>query len=70
MVDALSHMGSTIDKEMQSLLTYYGESSDTAENAKPEDFFALIISFSSALNVRIHSLKILNVLTSLLYFLS
>jgi len=33
-----------------SLLAYYGEASELTEGAKPDDFFALVMSFSSALN--------------------
>lgn len=52
MVDALKHMGTTVDKDLHSLLAYYGEASDSTDPAKPEDFFVLIMNFSSALNVR------------------
>jgi hypothetical protein len=52
MVDALKQMGTTVDKDLQSLLAYYGEAADSTDAAKPEDFFALIMTFSSALNVR------------------
>jgi len=51
MVDALKKMGASVDKDLHSLLVYYGEESDPSDGAKPEDFFALIMAFSSALNV-------------------
>ena len=53
MVDALKKMGTSVDQDLHSLLAYYGETSDSSNGPKPEDFFALIMAFSSALNVRI-----------------
>lgn len=55
MVDALKHMGASVDKDLHSLIAYYGEPSESTDGAKPEDLFALIITFSSALNVRLCS---------------
>jgi diaphanous 1 len=46
-------MGMAIDKELKGLLAYYGENPDSPEAPKPEDFFGLIASFSSSLQVRI-----------------
>lgn len=51
-VDALKDMGATVDSELRSLLSYYGENPDSPEAPKPEDFFGLIASFSSSLQVR------------------
>ncbi|PPQ84655.1 hypothetical protein CVT24_006861 [Panaeolus cyanescens] len=48
-VEALKNMGDTVDKELKSLLLYYGEKQDGPEAPKPEDFFGLIASFSSSL---------------------
>ncbi|THH10298.1 hypothetical protein EW146_g8409 [Bondarzewia mesenterica] len=48
-IDAIKNMGAALDVELRSLLTYYGETPDSPEAPKPEDFFALILSFSSAL---------------------
>lgn len=46
-------MGMAIDNELKGLLAYYGENPDSPEAPKPEDFFGLIASFSSSLQVRI-----------------
>lgn len=48
-VDALKNMGSSIEADLRSLLVFYGENPDSAEAPKPEDFFSLILSFSSSL---------------------
>ncbi|KAJ6572601.1 hypothetical protein B0H10DRAFT_2106751 [Mycena sp. CBHHK59/15] len=51
-VIALKNMGNSLDGELRSLLSYYGENPDSSEAPKPEDFFGLISSFSSSLQVR------------------
>ncbi|PPQ68279.1 hypothetical protein CVT26_006195 [Gymnopilus dilepis] len=48
-VDALKNMGQTVERDIRSLLTYFGENPDSPEAPKPEDFFGLIASFSSSL---------------------
>src|SRR5882762_6686909 len=48
-------MGTSLESELRSLLVYYGERPESSEAHKPEDFFSLILSFSSALQVYIHS---------------
>lgn len=50
-------MNAAVDKELQSLLSYFGETptTDAPEGHKPEDFFGLIASFSASLRVRIHA---------------
>lgn len=48
-VDSLKHMASSLDNELRSLLTFYGETPDSPEAPKPEDFFGLVLSFSSSL---------------------
>ncbi|KAJ6583786.1 hypothetical protein B0H10DRAFT_2168123 [Mycena sp. CBHHK59/15] len=48
-VIALKNMGNSLDGELRSLLSYYGENPDSSEAPKPEDFFGLISSFSSSL---------------------
>ncbi|TFY71361.1 hypothetical protein EVG20_g1662 [Dentipellis fragilis] len=48
-VEAMKNMGSAIEVELRSLLAYYGETPESPEAPKPEDFFALILSFSSSL---------------------
>jgi diaphanous 1 len=53
-VDALKKMGTSLESEVRSLLVYYGERHDSPEGNKPEDFFSLILSFSSALQVCLH----------------
>lgn len=50
-VDALKNMGGALGKEVHSLLVYYGENPDSPEAPKPEDFFNLVVSFSSSLQV-------------------
>ena len=50
-VDALMNMGNMIEGELRSLLTYYGEDPDSSDAPKPEDFFGLVASFSSSLQV-------------------
>ena len=46
-------MGAKVDEELRALLRYYGEQPDAgADSLKPEDFFGLIMSFASALQVR------------------
>jgi hypothetical protein len=47
-------MGMTIDEELKALLVYYGENPNSPEAPKPEDFFGLIASFSSSLQVRLN----------------
>jgi diaphanous 1 len=44
-------MEAALRKELNSLLAYYGENPDSPEAPKPEDFFGLIASFSSSLQV-------------------
>jgi diaphanous 1 len=48
-IDAMKNMGAALDAELQGLLAYYGEAPDASDAPKPEDFFALILSFSSLL---------------------
>jgi len=47
-------MGTSLESELRSLLGYYGERPDSPEGNKPENFFSLILSFSSALQVCLH----------------
>jgi diaphanous 1 len=51
-VDAVSKLGAALEADLGNLLLYYGESPDSPDSPKPEDFFALILSFSSSLQVR------------------
>ncbi len=48
---ALKNMGQSLEGDLHSLLAYYGENPDTPDAPKPEDFFGLILSFSSSLQV-------------------
>lgn len=48
----LKEDATSVDLELKSLLAYYGEAPDGNEGLKPEDFFGLVMSFSSALQVR------------------
>jgi diaphanous 1 len=54
-VEALKKMGASVEEELQSLLVYYGERPDSPEAPKPEDFFGLISSFASSLQVGLMS---------------
>ena len=60
-VDALKNMGSAVETDLQSLLVFYGENPDAPEAPKPEDFFSLILSFSSSLQkaaVEVHDAEV------------
>ncbi|TFY52581.1 hypothetical protein EVJ58_g9930, partial [Rhodofomes roseus] len=48
-VDALKNMAVALDNELRSLLAFYGEKPDGQDAPKPEEFFGLILSFSSSL---------------------
>ena len=45
-------MGAVVDQELKGVLTYYGEKLEGPDTPKPEDFFGMILSFSSSLQVR------------------
>jgi diaphanous 1 len=51
-VDALKKMCCAVEEELRSLLSYFGEQPDSPDGCKPEDFFGLIVSFSSSLQVK------------------
>lgn len=54
----LKEDAASVDMELKSLLAYYGEVPDGNEGLKPEDFFGLVMSFSSALqkaSVEVHA---------------
>ena len=53
-VDAMKKMSMTLENELTSLLTFFGEKTGTPEAPKPEDFFGMILSFSSSLQVRLY----------------
>ncbi|KAG6861568.1 hypothetical protein C0995_014864 [Termitomyces sp. Mi166 len=48
-VDALKNMSNSLDGELRGLLSYFGEDPNAQEASKPEDFFGLIVSFSTSL---------------------
>lgn len=50
-IEALHNMSATLDNELKSLVSYYGEDPNSTEAPKPEDFFGLVASFSSSLQV-------------------
>ena len=52
-VDALKNMATALDNELRSLLAFFGENPEAQDAPKPEDFFGLILSFSSSLQVRL-----------------
>lgn len=48
-VDALNKMAALVEIDLRSLFSYYGENLDSPEGPKPDEFFGMICSFSSAL---------------------
>ena len=44
-------MGLSLESELRFLLAYYGETASGPDALKPEDFFNLVLSFSSSLQV-------------------
>jgi hypothetical protein len=50
-IDAVSKLGAALEAELRNLLIFYGETPDSPDSPRPEDFFALILSFSSSLQV-------------------
>ncbi len=48
-VESLKNMATLLESDLRSLLAFYGETPDSPEAPKPEDFFGLILSFSSSL---------------------
>ena len=44
-------MASALELELQSVFLYYGEPVETAEGMKAEDFFGMISSFATSLQV-------------------
>ncbi|KZT71430.1 FH2-domain-containing protein [Daedalea quercina L-15889] len=48
-VDALKNMAVALDNELRALLAFYGEDPNGQDAPKPEEFFGLILSFSSSL---------------------
>jgi hypothetical protein len=59
-VQALQLMGSKVNEELHELLQFFGEQTDGAESMRPEDFFGMVMSFSSALQVRNTTLILLS----------
>lgn len=58
-IDAVSKLGSALEADLKNLLEYYGETPDSPDSPKPEDFFALILSFSASLQVTNFSFLVL-----------
>ena len=54
-VDALTKMATSLDAELKSMLAFFGENPESPDAPKPEDFFGMILTFSSSLQVRLHS---------------
>lgn len=50
-VHALHKMASSLDTQLSALLVFFGENPDSPEAPKPEDFFGLILTFSTSLQV-------------------
>lgn len=53
-------MASALESELQSLFSYYGESTEIAEGMKAEDFFGMILSFSTSLQVTLNRTETLD----------
>jgi len=47
-IKSIREIATNLDNELQQMLIYYGEDPNST---KPEDFFGLIVSFSSSLIV-------------------
>jgi diaphanous 1 len=47
-IESIREIAINLDNELQQMLIYYGED---PKSTKPEDFFGLIVSFSSSLMV-------------------
>ncbi|KAG1877511.1 hypothetical protein F4604DRAFT_624086 [Suillus subluteus] len=56
-VDALNKMAALVEIDLRALFSYYGEDLDSPEGPKPDDFFGMICSFSSSLQVCIDTQK-------------
>jgi diaphanous 1 len=54
-MEALKASSQMLESELKDMLSYFAEATDSAEATKPEDFFNLILSFSSALQVNLSS---------------
>ncbi|KAF8138924.1 hypothetical protein EV363DRAFT_1315171 [Boletus edulis] len=48
-VEALKELTASVENDLRSVYSYYGESFDSPDSLKPEDFFGMICSFSSSL---------------------
>ncbi|KAJ3474280.1 hypothetical protein NLI96_g12545 [Meripilus lineatus] len=48
-VDAMKKMSTSLETELRSLFVYFGEPPDPPEAPKPEDFFGMVLLFSSSL---------------------
>jgi len=53
-------MASALELELRSLFLYYGESTETAEGVKAEDFFGMILSFATSLQVSTSRTEVLD----------
>ena len=53
-VDALAKMANSLETELTSMLAFFGENPDSPDSPKPEDFFGMILTFSSSLQVCLH----------------
>ena len=54
-VKALENMSKAADDEVKKTLQYFGESTGGSETVRPEDFFGLVMSFSTDLQVSLNS---------------
>jgi len=48
-VEAIKKMSASLSDELKALLSFYGEVAEGPDATKPEDFFAMILSFSSSI---------------------
>ena len=59
-VDVLKRLSTTVENDLRSLYAYFGESFDSPESPKPEDFFGMICSFSISLQVSCQSIIVVD----------
>ncbi|THH15446.1 hypothetical protein EUX98_g9464 [Antrodiella citrinella] len=60
-VDAIKKMSKSLDDELKALLSFYGEVAEGPDATKPEEFFAMILSFSSSIQkaaLEVHDVQV------------
>lgn len=59
-------MAFALESELRLLFLYYGESAETAEGMKAEDFFGMVLSFSMSLQVSTNRIEVMVPIPTLL----